>query len=59
MGHTEPARLQRDAFRHMVERFFGDGEVDTSRYRPHKIDFTPEKTLGDYAVELFGPEPRE
>lgn len=56
MGHMDPARLQRDAFRHMTERFFGEGEIDTSKYHPQTTDFTPEQTLQDYAKELFGPK---
>jgi pimeloyl-ACP methyl ester carboxylesterase len=53
MGHMDVIRLQRDAFEHMVNRFYIEGVVDTARYVPHRIDFTPEETYQGYARQLF------
>ena len=35
---------QRDAGTHLVETFLDTGRVDTSRYEPQRVDFTPEVT---------------
>lgn len=53
MGHMDVAKLQRGAFEHLVERFYFDGVVDTSKYTYNRIDFTPEETYQDYAKQLF------
>jgi len=49
---------QPDAGTHLVNTFFASGEVDTSRYRPEQVDFTPEVTqtaLGKgVAAGMFG-----
>ena len=54
MGHMDVFKLQRGAIDHLAERFYVDGVVDTSKYRPNRIDFTPAETLQDEARRLFG-----
>ncbi|MGA9117535.1 MAG: alpha/beta fold hydrolase [Bacteroidota bacterium] len=54
MGHMDVFKLQRGAVDHLAERFFLSGVADTSRYRPHLIDFTPEETLQGEARRIFG-----
>lgn len=53
MGHMDVIKLQREAFEHMVSRFYLDGAVDTSKYVFNRIDFTPEETYPGYAKQLF------
>ncbi|MBN2357436.1 alpha/beta hydrolase [candidate division KSB1 bacterium] len=53
MGHMEVIYNQRDGFEHLVEQFFRNGIVDTSRYVSHKIDFTPAETFQDEAKKIF------
>lgn len=53
MGHMDVFKLQRGAIDHLAERFYLEGIVDTSKYYPHKIDFTPAETLQDEAKQLF------
>lgn len=53
MGHMDVFRLQRGAIDHLAERFYLEGVVDTSKYAPHKIDFTPAETYQDQAKQLF------
>ncbi|MCG3156416.1 MAG: hypothetical protein DKINENOH_03040 [bacterium] len=56
MGHMDVFKLQRGAIDHLAERFYREGVVDTSKYHPHKIDFTPAETLPEEARRLFGGE---
>lgn len=56
MGHMDVFKLQRGAIDHLAERFYLEGVVDTSRYHPHRIDFTPAETLQDEAKRLFQGE---
>ncbi len=53
MGHMDVFKLQRGAIDHLAERFYMEGIVDTSKYKPHMIDFTPAETLQDEAKRLF------
>lgn len=53
MGHMDVIKLQRQAFEHMVSRFFFEGVVDTSQYVPNRIDFSPAETYQGYAERLF------
>jgi hypothetical protein len=53
MGHMDVFKLQRGAIDHLAERFYMEGIVDTSKYKPHAIDFTPTATLQDEAKRLF------
>lgn len=56
MGHMDVIKLQREAFEHMVSRFYMEGAVDTSKYVFNRIDFTPEETYQGYAKQLFPEE---
>jgi len=53
MGHMDVFRLQRGAIDHLAERFYLEGVVDTSRYVPHRVDFTPAETYQEQAKRLF------
>ena len=54
MGHMDVFKLQRGAIDNLAEKFYLEGVVDTSKYFPHTIDFTPSETLQDEAKRLFG-----
>ena len=56
MGHMDVIKLQRDAFRHLVRRFFDEGAVDASKYQPHEIDFSPRPNIVDFAKMRFPKE---
>lgn len=53
MGHMEVVYNQREGFENLVDKFFREGVVDTSKYLLHRIDFTPEETFQDEAKRLF------
>lgn len=57
MGHMDVIKLQREAFEHMVSRFYFEGVVDMSKFVFHRIDFSPEETYQGYAKQLFPTEP--
>ena len=59
MGHMDVFKLQRGAIDHLAERFYLEGVVDTSKYHPHTIDFTPAETLQDEAKRLFNGEQKK
>jgi len=59
MGHMEVVYNQRDGFEHLVEQFYNNGVVDTSKYIPHSIDFTPPETFQDEAKKIFQIESKE
>ncbi len=46
-------KLQRGAIDRLAESFYLEGVADTSKYRPHVIDFTPAETLQGEARRLF------
>jgi pimeloyl-ACP methyl ester carboxylesterase len=49
-GHTTDFwNTQPEAGTHLISRFFDTGEVDTSQFTHHPIDFTPGKTYGSVA----------
>jgi hypothetical protein len=49
-GHTVSFLTQQpEAGTHLVNTFFDSGRVDTSRYGPEVLDFTPPATHGMYA----------
>ncbi|GAP43358.1 pimeloyl-ACP methyl ester carboxylesterase [Lentimicrobium saccharophilum] len=56
MGHMEVVYNQREGFEHLVDKFYRNGIVDTSKYIPKKIDFTPAETFQDEAKRLFQNE---
>jgi len=53
MGHMDVIKLQRDAFRHLVRRFFDEGVVDASKYQPHEINFSPRPNIVDFGKMMF------
>lgn len=55
MGHMDVIKLQRNAFRHLVRRFFDEGAVDASKYQPREIDFSPRPNIVDFA-KMMVPE---
>jgi pimeloyl-ACP methyl ester carboxylesterase len=49
-GHTNSFFYEQpDAGTHLVNTFFDSGAVDTSRYQPQPVDFTPPSSHGTYA----------
>jgi pimeloyl-ACP methyl ester carboxylesterase len=56
MGHMDVIKLQREAFEHMVARFYFEGVIDTTKYVLNRIDFSPEETYQGYAKQLFPDE---
>jgi hypothetical protein len=59
MGHLDVFKLQRGAIDHLAERFYLEGVVDTSKYYPQRIDFTPAETLQGEAKRLFQGEQKK
>lgn len=59
MGHMDVATLQPDAFAHAMTRWFEAGAVDTSRYVPNQINFSPRPGLSDMARSLIAEPPRQ
>ena len=54
-GHTGSFfQEQPDAGTHLINEFFATGQVDTSRYRPQTLDFTPSRTFSGIAKVIVG-----
>ena len=50
LGHTDDFwAYEPDASERLVNTFFASGRVDTSRYRPNSVDFTPSVSHGTIA----------
>jgi pimeloyl-ACP methyl ester carboxylesterase len=52
-GHVEFVKGAPQAFEHLAARFLQEGVIDSSRFGPRRIDFTPDTRLGDQARSLF------